>query len=227
MTGAMDMAETAALVGDPSRAAMLAALMDGRALTAGELAHIAGVTPATASGHLIKLVNGGLAAGAAQGRHRYYRLGSPAVARILEGLMAVSVLRPERARATPRIDPGLRAARSCYDHLAGALGVALADALVARGAVTLEADAGEITEAGRALLEDFGIALEAPGGRRPLCRPCLDWSERRPHLAGAVGAALLEHLLALGWITRTATPRQIIVTPAGRLGLRSAFGIAL
>ena len=227
MTGA-NIAEIAALVGDPGRANMLAALLDGRALTATELAHVAGVTAATASGHLARLTRGGLLAAVSQGRCRYFRLASPQVARMLEGIMVVAGDPPApRRRATPRVPAGLREARTCYDHLAGRLGVALADALVARGAVVLTEEAGEVTQSGRALLQAFG--LPAADGARPTrrlyCRPCLDWSERRPHLAGVLGAALLDRALDLRWIARQSDGRAVDLTPKGRRGFADVFGI--
>jgi DNA-binding transcriptional ArsR family regulator len=221
-------AEIGSLVGDPGRANMLGALLDGRALTASELAWTAGVTPATASGHLARLVAGRLLSVARQGRHRYFRLASPDVARMLEGIMvAVSQTAPER-RATPRISPALREARTCYDHLAGRLGVALADALVARGEILLSHEAGEVTERGRAALLAFGLPAEQVGRtRRLLCRPCLDWSERRPHLAGALGAALCTRCEELSWIRRMRDSRAVEVTAEGRIGFFRQFGIEL
>ena len=190
-------AEVASLAGDPARAAMLHALMDGRALTASELARVAGVTPQTASGHLARMTAAGLLQVAKQGRHRYHRLATQAVAQMIESIMQVAsgleAMRP--APATGPRDAAMRAARTCYDHLAGHLGVTLADALVAGGHVELTHDAGLVTDSGIALLGRIGIdvaLLTAHHGKttRVLCRPCLDWSERRAHLAGAVGAAL-------------------------------------
>ncbi len=175
MTVALSIAEVASLVGDPGRANMLSALLDGRALTATELAYRAGVAPATASGHLAKLAAGRLVSVVAQGRHRYFRLASPDVARMLEGIMVVAAeFAPER-RVTPRIDPALREARTCYDHLAGRLGGALADALVGEGSIVLSDEAGEVTEAGRDSLARFGLPDDRIGRtRRLFCRPCLD-----------------------------------------------------
>jgi DNA-binding transcriptional ArsR family regulator len=224
MSDSNRIATTAALLGDPARANMLAALMDGRALTAKELAYAAHVTPQTASGHLGKLADGGLLAADKQGRHRYYRLASPLVGQMLEGVMAVAG--PEPARATTwRGGEALRTARTCYDHLAGRLGVALADALSERGHVTLGTDGGEVTDQGQRFLGEFGAA-PAPG-RRVFCRPCLDWSERRPHLAGRVGAALACRCFELGWIARQRDTRAVAITKAGREGLRETFGISL
>ena len=223
MVSTASLAGTAALVGDPARAAMLAALLDGRALTAGELAGVAGVTPQTASGHLARLAAAGLLAAERGGRHRYHRLAAPEVARMLEAILAVAgTARPPAARTGPR-DAALREARTCYDHLAGRLAVALADSMVARGQLEWTEDGGRVTEDGSALLRDLGVA--APAGRgRPFCRPCLDWSERRPHIGGALGAALCGRCVALGWVRRAAGTRAVTVTPAGRLGLRRVFG---
>ena len=226
MTTGANIAEIAALIGDPGRANMLGAVMDGRALTASELAYVAGVSPATASGHLAKLTDGGLLVAAKQGRHRYYALASREVARMLESIMVVAKGESDRPRATPRVPAALVEARTCYDHLAGRLGVALADALVAKGAIVLTPEAGEITESGRALLHACGLPIDAPArGRRLFCRPCLDWSERRPHLAGVLGARLLDHALGQGWITRQRDSRAVNITPAGRRAFAERFGI--
>jgi len=228
-------AEVAALAGDPARSAMLHALMDGRALTASELARVAGITPQTASGHLARMTTAGLLRVEKQGRHRYHRLASQAVAQMMEAIMQVaSSAEPRRPPlfVGPK-DAALRTARTCYDHLAGRLGVALADALVAGGYTELGDDAGVMTEAGVRLLERIGIdvgALLARRNRRSarvLCRPCLDWSERRPHLAGAVGAALCAHSFKKGWIRRIDGTRAVTLTPAGRRSLREALGVQL
>ena len=216
-------AEIAALVGDPARAAMLTALMDGRALTAAELAMVAGITPQTASGHLARLAGAGLLSVAKQGRHRYHRLAAPAVARMLEGIMAVAeVASPRPIRTGPR-DAQMRDARTCYDHLAGRLAVALADAMAARGLLELTPDGGAVTPAGEAFFESLGIAPAAPGRR--FCRPCLDWSERRPHLAGQLGAALCARCFDLGWVRRREGGRALLVTPEGRRGFAEVFGV--
>jgi DNA-binding transcriptional ArsR family regulator len=230
MTSIAAFAETAALVGDPARANMLAALLEGRALTAGELARVAGVAPQTASGHLSRLTAAGLIAVQRQGRHHYHSLASATVARMLEGIMDVAASGPGAARARslstgPR-DAQMRAARTCYDHLAGRLGVALADALAGSGLVELSPDGGAVTEAGDRFLRGFGLDLDAAAGRargRVFCRPCVDWSERRPHIAGAVGAALCSRLFAIHWIRRVEGSRAVTVTPAGRLGFHRDF----
>ena len=226
-------AATAALVGEPARAAMLAALMDGRALTATELADVAGIAPQTASGHLARLAAAGLLGVVRQGRHRYHRLASPAVAGLLEAIMQVATALPGDARprsvARPA-DAAMRAARTCYDHLAGRLGVMIADAMLDRGLVELTEDSGALTEAGARFLRDIGIDLAArPAGARPstriFCRPCLDWSERRVHLAGVVGAAICSHCLDAGWVRRIAGTRALALPPHGRRALARAFGV--
>lgn len=220
------LAETAALVGDPARAGMLLALMGGRALTAGELARVAGVTPQTASGHLARLSAAGLLATQRQGRHHYHRLASPAVARMLEGIIEVTAAEggtPRRTVVTGPRDGAMRAARTCYDHLAGRLGVALADSLVERGHLELSPEGGAVTDAGVAFLRDFGIDLDA--APRVFCRPCLDWSERRLHVGGTLGAALASRCFALGWLRRAESSRAVSVTRAGERGLRDTFGV--
>ncbi len=222
--------EIASLAGDPARAGMLHALMDGRALTASELAQAAHVTPQTASGHLTKLAAGGLIAVEKQGRHRYHRLASPAVARMLESIMQVAADARPRVIVTGPRDKALRAARTCYDHLAGHLGVALADAMIANRQIELTADAGIVTAEGASLFERLGIALETrkpERSKRILCRPCLDWSERRPHIGGALGAALCAHCLTAGWIRRVEGSRAVSVTTKGRQRFREYFAIEL
>jgi DNA-binding transcriptional ArsR family regulator len=228
-------ARIAALAGDPARAGMLHALMDGRALTASELAGVAGITAQTASSHLARMTDAGLLTVEKQGRHRYHRLASPDVAHMMETIMQVaSTLEPSPRRLTvgPR-DAALRAARTCYDHLAGRLGVALADAMVGAGYAELGSDGGIVTDAGIAFLGHIGIDMEALQARRGkraarvLCRPCLDWSERRPHLAGAVGAALCAHSLEKKWVRRLNDTRAVEITPRGWRVFREEFGADL
>jgi DNA-binding transcriptional ArsR family regulator len=221
-------AEVAALVGNPARANILTALLDGRALTAKELARIGGVSPQTASEHLGKLIDRGLLVVHKQGRHSYFQLALPLVAQMLEGIMAFAAQgAAPRYRPQPRGDDALRTARTCYDHLAGRLGVALADALVERGHVVLGQDGGMVTALGEAFFLDFGIDVRQVGhGRRAFCRPCLDWSERRPHIAGAVGAALAKRSFELGWLARMRGTRAVTISAEGRAGFVERFGIA-
>ena len=225
----LDLAEIGALVGDPARANILAALMDGRALPAGELAFVAGVAPQTASGHLAKLAEANLLTLAKQGRHRYYRLASPLVGRMLEGILAVAAVQlPPRRLPPSRIEEPMRTARTCYDHIAGRLGVGIADALTERGHVVLAEDGGEVTKSGTGFLAGFGIELGArKRSQRAFCRACLDWSERRPHIAGTVGANVLERCLDLAWVERRRDSRALTITAAGRRGFAETFGIDL
>jgi DNA-binding transcriptional ArsR family regulator len=230
MFGTSAVAATAALIGDPARASTLLTLMDGRALTAGELARAAGVTPQTASAHLARMSAAGLLAAHRQGRHHYHRLASPAVAQMIESLIAVSQRDAAgscRAVVTGPRDKALRAARTCYDHLAGQLGVALADALVGLGCLELSPEGGAVTEAGLAFFRDFGVELGAAprGGSRVFCRPCLDWSERRLHVGGVLGAALAARCFALDWIRRGDGSRAVSLTRTGERGFRETFGI--
>src|SRR4051812_41282113 len=216
-------AQVAALVGDPARANMLSALMDGRTLTASELAYVSGVAPQTASGHLAKLSDAGLLALEKQGRRRYFRLASPLVARMLEGIMVVAQEGPARQRNLWRGGETLRHARTCYDHMAGRIAVAIANRLVQRSFILLDEDGGQLTDAGRSFFDEFGLDLASK--RRVFCRPCLDWSERRPHLAGAVGAAILRHALDRDWVEHVRDSRALVVTPVGVRGLATTFGV--
>ena len=208
-----DIAMVASLVGDPARANILTALMTGRALTASELAHQAGVTPQTASSHLSKLEAGGLIEPEKQGRHRYYRLSDPDVAGVLEGLAGLAARAGHmRVRTGPK-DPALRRARICYDHLAGDLGVQMLDSLKKQRLVRQKKQDIELTAEGTRFLEDAlqisGQMLAHP--RRPVCKACLDWSERRHHLAGTLGAAIMTRFTELKWAARDATPGSRVV----------------
>jgi DNA-binding transcriptional ArsR family regulator len=218
------LAEVASLLGDPTRAGMLLALWDGRALPAGALARLAQVSASTASEHLSQLVSGGLLSVEPHGRERRYRLAGPAVAQALESL--AHVLPPAPAHAPSAATPALRHARLCYDHLAGRLGVAVSDALIARRVLAWRGDALGITPPGRRWLGRFDIEIGALAGtRRPLVRPCLDWTERREHLGGALGAAIASQLLERDWVRRGRDTRALRITTAGRQGLRRVLGI--
>ena len=228
-------ATVAALSGDPARAAMLHALMDGQALTASELATIAGITPQTATGHLNRLTAGGLVSVQRQGRHRYHRLATPSVAHMLESIMQVaSELQPTGRKLSigPK-DAALRRARTCYDHLAGQLGVSIADGLIRDGYVEFDGEGGIVTDAGIARLAATGMDIRKILERRTrhsgriLCRPCLDWSERRPHLAGMLGALICEHSMQHGWTRRLAGTRAVQLTPEGERAFREGFGAEL
>jgi DNA-binding transcriptional ArsR family regulator len=228
MSEAPKIAEVAALVGDPARANMLCALLGGRALTATELSLAAGVTPQTTSGHVGKLLAAQLVVLMRQGRHRYYRLAGPHVGHMLESIMNVALAGPPRFQPKSHRDETLRCARTCYDHIAGVLGVALADRLIAREFVILGDEAGEVTPAGAKFLDGFGVDLSAARARkRVFCRPCVDWTERRPHIGGAVGAALANRCFDLKWIERVRDGRALTITPAGRRGLAEVFALTV
>ena len=212
-------AEIAALIGDPARTNMLTALMDGRALTVSELAEVAGITLPTASGHIARMETAGLLAAEKQGRHRYLRLAGSDVAAALEALMELAQRTGAvRVRTGPR-DPALREARVCYDHLAGARAVAVASKLTDQG---LMIDHG-LTDAGRAWLAERGFMQG--DGRRPFCRTCLDWSERRHHLGGALGAQILSRALDRGW-ARRGEGRAILFSNSGRAAFDRLFGLS-
>lgn len=218
MLGDVDVAPVAGLLGDPARARMVQALHDGRALPAGELARRARIAASTASEHLARLVDGGLLAVERTGRHRYFRIASPEVAHAVEALAAIAPPARPRSLREATVGDALAEARTCYDHLAGRLGVALADALVTRGAVVDRGDAYALGPGAGDVLELLGVDL--PKRRPPVLR-CLDWSERRPHVAGALGAAICAHALAAGWVERLPTSRAVRVTAAGRKGFAS------
>jgi DNA-binding transcriptional ArsR family regulator len=215
-------APVAALAGDPARANMLSALMGGKALTASELANEAGVTAQTASAHLAKLEAGGLIAAIKQGRHRYFRFADHDVAEMLEKIIGVAARAGHmRTRPGPG-DPALRKARVCYDHLAGEMGVRMFDALMNRRHLAQRDQALAVTRGGADFLEDFGIEIPQVS-RRPLCRTCLDWSMRRQHLAGALGAALLDHIHELKWARCDSASRAVLFTPQGEAKFNRLF----
>lgn len=227
MSMAPQIAEVAALVGDPARANMLCALLGGSAITAAELAGTAHVSPQTASEHLARLLAAGLVVVAKQGRHRYYRLAGPRVGQMLESIMSVAMVGPPRFQPRSKADETMRHARTCYDHLAGVLGVGIADRLIERAFVILGDEAGEVTPAGTAFLAEFGVDLGAARTKRRIfCRPCLDWTERRPHIGGAVGAAVASRCFELNWIERIRGSRALTITGTGRRGLMSMFGLS-
>jgi DNA-binding transcriptional ArsR family regulator len=227
MTAAANLVEVAALVGDTARATMLAALMGGQSLTATELAYCANISRSTASGHLSKLVAARLLVVTRKRRFSYYRIASPLVASMLESIKLVAAIEvPPRHHPRSAHDEAVRFARSCYDHLAGQAGVAVTDALVAMGYIVLGDEGGELTSSGERFLRTFGADLSPrPGSRRIFCQPCLDWTERRYHLKGLVGAAILRRLLELGWFKRVAGSRALRLTPPGRTGLSEVFHV--
>jgi DNA-binding transcriptional ArsR family regulator len=228
MKAGPDIAMVAALVGDPARANMLTALMTGRALTASELAHQAGVTPQTASSHLAKLEAGRLIEPEKQGRHRYYRLTGPDVADVLEGLAGLAARAGHmRVRTGPK-DPALRRARICYDHLAGDLGVQMLDSMKNQRLVRQKKQDIELTTEGeRFLAKTLQISAETLSHpRRPVCKACLDWSERRHHLAGTLGAAMMTRFTELKWAARDSAPGSRVVnfTRSGKKRFAALFG---
>lgn len=219
-----DIARIGTLIGDPARANMLTALMGGQALTATELAHAAGVTLQTTSSHLSKLEDGGLVSQRKQGRHRYFTLADAQTGALLEAIMGFAATRGHlRYRPGPR-DPALRKARVCYDHLAGDYGVRMLDSLIASGSIRANGADLTLTPEGQRWLTEEGIDVKtvAPS-RRPLCKSCLDWSERRSHLAGILGKTLLTHFLAKGWAWRSEDSRAVLFKPEGERRFLALF----
>jgi len=220
VTDAPDLAGLAALIADPARARMLTAVMSGKALTATELALEAGVAASTASTHLAKLAAGQILAIEKQGRHRYFRLFDAEVAEMLEGLMEIASRRGPRRRTGPA-DPALRVARVCYDHLAGERGVWLLDQLRNQKLI----DDSALTPSATPFFTRLGIDVASLSkSRRPLCRPCLDWSERRHHLGGALGAAILDRIFALRWARRDLASRAVVFSANGERSMRRWLG---
>ena len=223
----LNLVEVAALVGDTARATMLSALMGGRSLTAKELAYYANVARSTASGHLSKLVAARLLTVIRERRFSYYRIASPLVASMLESIKVVAAIElPPCRQPGAANDDALRFARSCYDHLAGQIGVAVTDTLVAMGHIVLTDEGGEVTSSGERFLSAWGVDL-MPRSRRIFCQPCLDWSERRYHLKGLVGARILDRLLDLGWLKCVSGSRALQLTSSGRAGLSEIFQIEI
>jgi DNA-binding transcriptional ArsR family regulator len=242
IAGDSDIAAVGALVADRGRCRILLALGDGRALPASRLADEAGVSPATASSHLRKLTEAGLLAVETHGRHRYYRLAGPDVGRLIEALQQLAPATPVRSLRQDTRARAIREARTCYDHIAGRLGVTLMQTMIERGYLaggdgTYDPEhrpgdhrAGyghevdyRLTPAGQAFLDEFGVQVPP---RRPLIRYCVDWSEQHHHLSGALGRGLLDRLTELGWIRRSDGSRAIKVTASGRAGLDQTFGIS-
>jgi DNA-binding transcriptional ArsR family regulator len=237
-----DIASAAALLADPSRARILLALADGRALPASRLATEAGVSPSTTSTHLAKLTSAGLLSVESNGRYRYYRLAGPEVGHLIEALQRVAPEVPVRSLRADAEGRAMREARTCYDHLAGRIGVELMAAMLRLGCLSggdgnfdpADSDGDgpigfghdvdyALTDSGRRFLDDFGVALER---RRKEVRYCVDWSEQRHHLAGALGQGLLARVTELGWIAPAARGRSVRVTDEGRKGFAETFGIA-
>lgn len=224
MTDGSNMVAAATLIADHARAKMLSALMGGRALTATELACAAGITKQTGSTHLRKLLDARFIAMEAHGRHRYFRIADEDVAQILEEFMSFSVRAATRAHATGPKDPALRKARVCYDHLAGELGVLLYASLLQRQAFDFNDATVALSAEGERLIGEFGIDTHAlRSQKRAACRVCMDWSERRHHLAGAVGAALLARVIEVGWAVRDRSSRAVYFRPNGERAFRSYF----
>jgi DNA-binding transcriptional ArsR family regulator len=218
------LAHIGALFADPTRAEILTALMDGRAHTGSELARHVGVAPSTTSEHLSRLLDAGMVTVEAQGRHRYYRLASPDVAELLETLGATQAINPPPPPKTPA---GLAYARTCYDHLAGELAVAIYNQFHALGHLVEIDHHLQLTDSGIQLLEEIGVDVAAiRASTRPKARACLDWTQRRHHLAGAAGAHLLNTMLTNRWLTRGPRPRSIRVTQTGRQELTKRFQLA-
>jgi DNA-binding transcriptional ArsR family regulator len=238
MNGDVDISVIGAVLADRSRCSVLAALGDGRALPASVLAAEAGVAPSTASEHLARLVDAGLLSVEPHGRHRYFRISGPEVADLLEAMARMAPTLPVRSLREGTRAEALRFARTCYDHLAGRVGVAVMDSLLARGRLDHDEPSGAdrlsspgramrfgLTENGAEFLEHLGVDLDDLPARRPAVRYCMDWSEQRPHLAGAVGAALTTRFFDAGWIERTDATRAVRITDEGRRRFAETFGL--
>jgi DNA-binding transcriptional ArsR family regulator len=225
-----DIARIASLLGEPARAAMLLALMDGRSLTANELAKAGNVSPQTTSRHLAQMVESGLMNVEQWGRHRYHRLASSDVAKMLEGIMQIAGERPARRTvATGPRDESMRMARMCYDHIAGRLGLAIAERLLADQVIEFDGENGQVTDHAGEVLAGWGMSLkpdlQTSSRGRPYCRPCLDWSERKMHIAGRLGAMICTHCLEQGWLTRKVGSRAMSISAAGAITFRELLGL--
>jgi DNA-binding transcriptional ArsR family regulator len=228
VNGQADIASIGALLADDARGTMVLTLLGSEAVPAGELARRAGVSPSGASAHLRRLREEGFITQEHVGRHRYFRLASPELAEALESLARVAPVRPVSSFRESEGTRVLKHARTCYDHLAGELGVAVADALIERGVLTRGGDAFAVTDDGSQWLTSLGIDLDAAAGsRRSFARACLDWSERRPHLAGSLGAAVADVFFARKWIRRLPGGRAVAVTPDGRAWLQRELGLSV
>jgi DNA-binding transcriptional ArsR family regulator len=223
-----NLAEVASLIGNPSRAAMLVSLLGGKALPAGDLARAARISPQTASTHLAKMINAGLLIQESYGRHKYFRLANSEVGHALEALQTISPPKPIRSLRESNQLHALQFARTCYDHLAGKIGVALTDRLVEMNFIEKSGKEFILNAKGKTKLHEFGVTVEkSPKSRRCFARQCLDWSERRYHLAGSLGASLTRRLFELKWIENLPDGRAVRVTDAGIKGLSDEFGLHL
>lgn len=221
-----DIAHIAALIGDPARANMLTALMSGKALTVSELAEESGVTIQTASSHLSKLDDGGLLRPRKQGRHKYFSLANDDVAHVLEGLMGLAARSGHLRKRTGPKDAALRQARVCYNHLAGDMGTQMFDSLIAQGHLVLDGDDLNLTRSGGVFIAEFGIDVATlRKSKSPLCRECLDWSERRSHLAGCLGRALLSRFEDLSWVKRDQKTRVVSFSTNGANEFERLFSV--
>ncbi|EHS59338.1 ArsR/SmtB family transcription factor [Paenibacillus sp. Aloe-11] len=226
MSTKSNVAMIASLVSEPSRAAILTVLLDGRFHTASELAHMAGIKPQTASFHLSKMTDAQVVTVDKQGRHRYFGIQNPEVARVMESLLSIAPPVQIKSFKQASENEAIRLARTCYDHLAGHLGVQIMDSLINKGMLSEDQDGLYITERGETFFADFQVNLtQIKQRRRSFSHKCLDWSERRHHLAGALGSALLDRLLTLHWIERLPTTRAIRITTDGKRGFKEVFSI--
>ncbi|TQR97483.1 ArsR/SmtB family transcription factor [Paenibacillus ottowii] len=228
MSTKSNVAMIASLVSEPSRAAILTALLDGRFHTASELAHMAGIKPQTASFHLAKMTEAQVVTVEKQGRHRYYGIQDPEVAQVMESLLSIAPPVPIKSFKQASENEAIRLARTCYDHIAGYLGVQIMSFFIQKGILSEDQDGLHITQQGEIFFADFQINLKnTRQKRRSFSHKCLDWSERRHHLAGALGKALLDRLFELHWIEHLPTTRAIRITADGKRGFKEVFEIEI